>query len=66
MPIDRTLRLIDTPLGMASLVGIHPDRDRILCMHTRVEMVDGKKRSSTYAKWWLWDGEKITEEYKEN
>lgn len=58
-----SIQSIQTPIGVATLIGTSPDRDRVLCMHTRVEEVDGKKRSSTYAKWWMWDGNKITDEY---
>jgi len=56
---------IQTPIGLATLVGKDPDGTRILCMHTRAEEVNGKKKSFTYAKWWLWDGTHITDEYKE-
>jgi hypothetical protein len=59
-----SLPSIETPIGTATLVGKDPDGTRILCMHTRTDIIDGKSRSSTYAKWWLWDGQKITEEYK--
>jgi hypothetical protein len=60
------LKTITTPIGEATLLGKDPDGTRVLCMHTRTVEVDGKTKSSTYAKWWLWDGTHITDEYKED
>jgi len=45
---------IQTPDGRGTIVGMTPDRKRVLVMHTRYE---GKKRF-TYAKWWDWDYQK--------
>ena len=57
-------KTILTPIGVNTLVGKRPDGDRVLCMHTRLELGKVGKRHRTFAKGWKWNGEKITEDCK--
>jgi hypothetical protein len=43
---------IQTPIGRGTIVGMTPDRTRVLVMHTYLD------KKGTYARWWDWNPEK--------
>lgn len=49
------MRTVNTPIGVATLVGLSPDHKRACCMHTRPKEERAPGQGSTYSRWWKWD-----------
>lgn len=56
------LKEIDTPIGKGTVLGLTPEGDAICVMHTRPKEQRDKSHGSTYVKWWMFDGERVTGE----
>jgi len=56
---------IDTPIGKGTIVGVSHDGAAVCVMHTRPKDERDRSHGVTYIKWWEWNGERITGEFRD-